>query len=45
MPTHLFEGIVPDLIRDRDIAFSNLAARVPRKSRGRGNHRGLPIHS
>ena len=26
VPTHLFEGIVPDLIRDRDLALSNLAA-------------------
>ena len=34
MPTHLFEGIVPVLIRDRDIAFSNLAARSPQEVQG-----------
>jgi DNA-binding NtrC family response regulator len=34
MPTHLFEGIVPDLIRDRDIAFSNLAAKSPQEVQG-----------
>ena len=34
MPTHLFEGIVPDLIRDRDIAFSNLAAKSPKEVEG-----------
>jgi DNA-binding NtrC family response regulator len=34
MPTHLFEGIVPDLIRDRDIALSNLAAKSPQEVRG-----------
>jgi DNA-binding NtrC family response regulator len=34
MPTHLFEGIVPDLIRDRDIALSNLAAKSPKEVEG-----------
>jgi DNA-binding NtrC family response regulator len=34
MPAHLFEGIVPDLIRDRDIAYSNLAAKSPQEVQG-----------
>ena len=34
LPTHLFEGIVPDLIRDRDIALANLAARSPKEVQG-----------
>lgn len=34
MPSHLFEGIVPDLIRDRDIALSNLAAKSPKEVEG-----------
>ena len=34
LPTHLFEGIVPDLIRDRDIALANLAARSPKDVQG-----------
>jgi DNA-binding NtrC family response regulator len=34
LPTDLFEGIVPDLIRDRDIALSNLAAKSPKDVAG-----------
>ncbi|MDB5308644.1 MAG: zraR 8 [Gemmataceae bacterium] len=34
MPTDLFEGIVPDLIRDRDLAFQALAASSPRDVQG-----------
>lgn len=34
MPTDLFEGIVPDLIRDRDIAFQALAASSPKDIQG-----------
>ena len=34
MPSDLFEVIVPDLLRDRDIAFQTLAAKSPQQVRG-----------
>jgi DNA-binding NtrC family response regulator len=34
MPTDLFEGIVPDLVRDRDLAFQALAASSPQEVQG-----------
>jgi len=34
MPTDLFEGIVPDLIRDRDLALQALAASSPQEVQG-----------
>jgi transcriptional regulator with PAS, ATPase and Fis domain len=34
LPTHLFEGIVPELIQARDVAFANLAANSPQQVEG-----------